>query len=580
MSHATPSRTPDRPAPTAAGMTRRAALGLAAAAGVVALSGCSNDADNGGAASSSADAGSSSQGGSDGAAGAKELTAFVVSSLATLDPQNDSNADDQDITGLLSEGLYRLDSDGVTAVPALAESHEVSDDGLTYTFKIKSGAKWQDGQDVTAGQFAESLRRFYDPATASENANSYFSYVEGASEVYNGEKDPSELAVNAPDDATFELTVATVLPEPTVLAFLSSAPAYPIRTDKIEEGGDGWSTNPDTHLSCGPYKLAQYAPDEKIVLTRNDAYTGDAPAQADTITFRLFADSSAADVAMGNGELAFYKYASDALIAQMDGKAELNVSETFGTAVLYMNNGAEPLNDPKVREAVFRAIDPAYANETLESGRATVATGLAGDVFSDPTGASFREDSQIIDDFSDDELTKAKDLLKEAGYENGEGLPSMAFITTSTTLGTKRAEFFQAMLKDNLGIQVDVEAYDVPTYLDKLTSGQFAFAYANTSVSCDNVIELFQNFEGSSNNYGIKVDDFDDLLARASTESDPKEQAKLLHDAEKALVTEAFAIRPVMYSYQVSLVSNDVENLVMCGTGNVLFNYMTLKSWA
>ena len=576
MNRATSPCSPDRPAPTAAGMTRRAALGLAAAAGVVALTGCSNDANNGGAASSAADAGASSAP----ASGAKELTVFVVSSLATLDPQNDANSDDQDITGLLGEGLYRLDSDGTTAVPAIAESREVSDDGLTYTFKLKSGVKWQDGQDVTAEQFVEGLRRFYDPATASENANTYFSYVEGSADVYNGEKDPSTLSVSAPDDTTLELTVATVLPEPTVLAFLSSAPAYPIRTDKIEEGGDGWSTNPETHQSCGPYKLEQYAPDEKVVLTRNDAYTGDAPAEADTITFRLFADSSAADVAMGNGELAFYKYASDALIAQMDGKAQVNVSETFGTAVLYMNNGAAPLDDPKVREAVFRAIDPTYANETLESGRATVAKGLAGDVFSDPTGVSFRENSQIIDDFSDDELQKAKDLLKEAGYENGEGLPSMAFITTSTTMGTKRAEFFQAMLKDNLGIQVDVEAYDIPTYLDKLTSGQFAFAFANTSVSCDNVIELFQNFEGSSNNYGIKVDDFDDLLARASTESDPQTQADLLHDAEKALVSEAFAIRPVTYSYQVSLVSNDVENLVMCGTGNVLFNFMTLKSWA
>lgn len=564
----TSSDAPERPRLT---MTRRAAAGLLAAAGLTALAGCSGNADDAGTAPAA----------SGDAPAAKELAAFVVSSLATLDPQNDSNADDTDITGLLGEGLYRIDADGTTAVPGMAASHSVSDDGLTYTFTLKDAMKWQDGADVVADQFVYGFQRFYDPATASENANSYLSYIDNAAAVYNGEKDPSEIGVTALDDATVEVRMATVLPEATVLAFLSDSVSYPVRRDMVEQGGDGWSTNPATHLSNGPYILDSYLPDDRVVVRRNDAYTGDAPAEADTITFRLFADSAAADVAMGNGELAFYKYAGDSLIAQMGDKAELSVSETFGTALIYMNNGAAPFDDPKVREAVFRAVDGGYASQTLEEGRATVAQGLVGDVFSDPTGGSFRDGAgAVIDEFGDDELQAAKDALAEAGYPNGEGLPKISFITTSTTKGTERAEFFQAMLKDNLGMQVSVDAFDIPAYLDRLVSGDFGLAFANITVSCDNVIELLQNFEGSSNNYGIAIEEFDDLLARASTEGDPQVQAELLHEAEAVLVRDNHAIRPVTYSYQANLLSADADNLVQTGTGHVMFNYMTLKDWA
>ena len=558
------------------GMTRRAMVGLCAAAGLATLAGCNND----NAETPAGDAGASGEGApSEG--GSKELTVFVVSSLATLDAQNDSNSDDNDITNLLGEGLYRYDADGTTPVPGMAESYEVSDDGLTYTFTLKEGMKWQDGADVTADQFVYSLQRFYDPATASENANSYLSYVEGAGAVYNGEIAPEELSVSAPDDLTFEVTMGAVLPQPTVLAFFAGPTCYPQRSDMIEQGGDGWSTDPSTHLSNGTYILDTYAPDDRVVLVRNDAYTGDAPAEADKITFMLYADTAASEVAMGNGELAFYRNASESLIAQMDGKATLQTCETLGTALLYMNNASEPFDDPKVREAVFRGIDATYARDTLENGYAQVAEGIVGDVFSDPQGGSFREAGEaVVPAFSDEELQAAKDALAEAGYENGEGLPKLSFITTSTAVGTSRAEFFQAMLRDNLGVEVEVESFDIPAYLDRLVSGNFNLAYANVSVSCDNSIELLQQFTTEANNYGIAVPEFDELIEQAMAEPDPATQSELLHQAERVLIADNYAIRPVCYSYTNIIYASDAEDVVICPTGNCLFNYMKLASWA
>ncbi len=524
------------------------------------------------------ESGSNASGGE--STGSKELVAYVSASLSELDPQMDSNSDNGDITGLLGEGLTRQSEDGEGTELGMAESYTVSEDGLTYTFTLKDGMQWSDGEPVTADQFVYAFQRYYDPANASEPAAFALEYIENASEIYNGEMDVSELGIEAVDEKTVAVTMGAFYPENTVLDILSDFSYYPLREDKVTEGGDGWSVNPETKVSNGPYCLEAYNPDDSVVLVRNENYTGDQPANADRITFRTYADTSAADVAMLNGELNYYKNVSTSLVAQLGDSANVEYYSTLATGILFMNNASEPLNDVNVRKAICMAIDNQYVVETLEDNTKEAATGLIGPGFLDVVDGDFRHNGgDLIGEYTDGQLEEAQQILADAGYPDGEGIPTLTYLTTNTEVGKLRGEFFQALLRDNLGIEVEVAAYDVPTYLTYLDSGDFDFSYVFTDASCNNCAELLNYFVSGSNSYNIAIPEYDELIAQASSEMDMEARSQLLHKAESVLLTEYYAFQPVCYSSTGMAFSNDARNIVVTPTGTTLLNYMTLEGW-
>ena len=524
------------------------------------------------------ESGSNASGGE--STGSKELVAYVSASLSELDPQMDSNSDNGDITGLLGEGLTRQSEDGEGTELGMAESYTVSEDGLTYTFTLKDGMQWSDGEPVTADQFVYAFQRYYDPANASEPAAFALEYIENASEIYNGEMDVSELGIEAVDEKTVAVTMGAFYPENTVLDILSDFSYYPLREDKVTEGGDGWSVNPETKVSNGPYCLEAYNPDDSVVLVRNENYTGDQPANADRITFRTYADTSAADVAMLNGELNYYKNVSTSLVAQLGDSANVEYYSTLATGILFMNNASEPLNDVNVRKAICMAIDNQYVVETLEDNTKEAATGLIGPGFLDVVDGDFRHNGgDLIGEYTDGQLEEAQQILADAGYPDGEGIPTLTYLTTNTEVGKLRGEFFQALLRDNLGIEVEVAAYDVPTYLTYLDSGDFDFSYVFTDASCNNCAELLNYFVSGSNSYNIAIPEYDELIAQASSEMDMEARSQLLHKAESVLLTEYYAFQPVCYSSTGMAFSKDARNIVVTPTGTTLLNYMTLEGW-
>ena len=550
-------------------LNRRTFVGAAAATAAVTLAGCSSSDDS--------SSGSSSSDSTEEAT--KELYLYPAVSPATLDPQNDSNADDAEITDLLGEGLFRYSSDGVTPENAVCESYTVSDDGLTYTFTLGESV-WQDGTAVTAGDFVYSLQRFFDPSTASENAGSYYSYILNAEAVYNGEADVSELGVSATDDSTLVVTLGSLISESTVKAFFTNSAVYPMNQTAIEAGGDGWSTDPEYHLSNGLYILSEYNADSSVVIEKNSAYVGSGTAYADKITYQMYGDSSAAQVAMANGDVSYYKYADETLLATLGDDAQTQIADTLSTSCLFLNWRCAPLDDVNVRKAICLAIDEVYTNETLESGYATVAKGFIGDKFTDPVGGSFRtDDNALIDDFSDEQLAEAQQALSDAGYPGGEGLPTLVYMTMSTTKGTARAEFFQALLKDNLGIDVDVEAYDVPTYLSLVTGEDYAFSYMTLTAGCDNVIEMLANNVTDYGSFGVSIPEYDELYSQLQFEADAQTQSDLMHEAEEILLNEYYAFRPIVYGYNIIALGNEVDQLVVNPGGNAMHNYTHLSTW-
>lgn len=531
-------------------------------------------------AGTTAGAGETAQGKGDGISGSKELMAYVTASLSELDPQMDSNSDNKDITGLLGEGLTRHSEDGEGAVLGMADSYTVSEDGLTYTFTLKDGMKWSDGEAVTAQQFVYAFQRYYNPVNASEPAAYALDYIQNAQAVYNSEKNVEDLGIKAIDEKTVEVTMGALYPENTVLDILANPDFYPLREDKLTKGGDGWSTNPATKLSNGPYSLEAFNPDASVVLVRNDGYTGEQPANADRITFMIYADTSAADVAMLNGELNYYKNVSTSLKNQLSDKAQVEKYATLSTACLFMNHKSTPLDDVNVRKAICLAIDNQYVVDTLEDGETVAATGYIGNGFMDVVDGDFRTNGgDLVPAYSDAQLEEAKQLLADAGYADGANFPTLTYLTTNTEKGKLRGEFFQALLKDALGITVEVAAYDVPTYLTYLDSGDFDFSYIYTDASCNNCSELLNYCVSGSNAYNINIPDYDALISQASSETDMAKRSKLLHDAEQMLLTEYYAFHPICYSSVSMAFSTDARNMTATATGTILLNYMTLEGW-
>lgn len=524
--------------------------------------------------------GSSDSGSGDAASGEpKELNVFSSIAPAVLDPQNDSNSDDDEIFLPLGEGLFRYDSDGTSLVNGVCESYAASDDGLTYTFTLGE-SKWSDGSNVVAGDFAYAAQRLFDPATASENAYGYLSYIKGAAEFYGGEGSADGLGVVAKDDKTLEVTLASVLPENVVKGLFATSAFFPENQKAIEEGGDGWSTDPEHHLSNGPYKLSEFNPDESVVIVHNDAYVGNASAVPDTITYHLYADASAANAAMSNGELDYYKYAPTDLIAQIGDKADLVNSETIGTASLHFNWNCKPLDDVRVRQAIFLAIDAGYVNSILEDGNAVESTGLLGEKYPDPAGGSFRTaDNALIEPYSDAALEQAKQLLADAGYPNGEGMPKLVYLTSNSTRGTARGEFFQALLKDQLGIPVEVGAYDIPTYLSMLSGSDWAFSYIAVAPTVPNPLETLASYITDAAQYGISIPEYDELYAQVTAEPDAQKQSELMHQMEEILIKEQFAFRPVLDTYNLTLYGKDTTDRATNPIGNALHNYLSKTSW-
>lgn len=282
---------------------------------------------------------------------------------------------------------------------------------------------------------------------------------------------------------------------------------------------------------------------------------------------------------MLNGDIDYYKTADESLISQVDESLVIPAS-TLTTSCLFINWRCPPMDDVRVRQAIYMAIDEEYTNETLEYGYATVAEGIVGEAFTDPAGGSFRtDDNSLVPSFSEDRLAQAQELLAEAGYPGGEGMPTLVYLTANTVLGGRRAEFFQAMLQDNLGLDIEVESYDVPTYLSLIGGSDYAFSYMTMNASCDNVIEMLSNFITDSDLFGISIQEYDDLYEEYRYETDPEKQSELMHEAEELLLNEYYAFRPIVYAVNLDVVSEDVDNLVTEPAGNTLHNFTTLSTW-
>jgi len=497
------------------------------------------------------------------------LAVNVGSDPDTIDPALNSAVDGATLIIHVFEGLYTLDKDGVP-VPGQAKDVQISDDGTVYTFTLRDGLKWSDGKPVTASDFVYAWNRAIDPETAADYAYMF--------EVIDG-YDEGKLNVTAPDDKTLVVKLKNRVP---YFLELTAFPAFsPVRQDIVEQYGDAWATKPETYIGNGPYKVTEWVPGSHITMTKNENYWNYKNLGMQNIKFVLMDDPGAQLNAFIKGEILFTDEIPNDEIDTWRDKPEFHLEGQLGTYYVSFNTQREYLNNPKVRQALTLAIDREFiVREIGKAGQvpagAYVPTGLSD---ADPS-KEFREVGGDYYDPYDYEgnLEKAKQILAEAGYPNGEGLPTFEYLYNSESEGHRLiGEVLQDMW-GKLGVKINLVSQEWATFLNTRKNGDYDIARNGWLGDYNDPISFLDMWiTGSGNNDAQWSNpEYDKLISQIKTETDTAKRFELMHKAED-MIFEDWMLCPIYYYVDIFLLNTKVENFWSSPLGFKYFMYATVK---
>ena len=454
----------------------------------------------------------------------------------TLDPTKSNSIPDNEVQHALTESLVR--NTGGEVYPGVAESWEVSEDGLTYTFHLNPDAKWSDGEQITAQDFVYSWQRLMNPDTAAPYAF-IGEYIKNGLAVEKGEMDPSQLGVVAQDDTTLVVT----LERPTVY-FLSMIGAQaqfaPLRQDIVEEYGSDFAADYEKNVYSGPYVLTKSS-DNQWFFEPNEEYWDRDSIKMDRVELNYVQNPDTAVAMYEDGELDYVQLPS-ASISAYEGKD--NTFLNGNVDYFYFNVGGDcpELANKNMRLALNYALDRNKYNQLVNSGYYKPSTGL---VFSGLTGieSTYGEESKLEGYPLDGDDAKAKEYLNAALSELGYSDPSevtLTLTTTDTESAKKQAEVCQEMWNKTLGINIEIEQITYAECLSRQQSGDFEIVWAGWGSDYDDPYSYLELFMSSSayNYSGFQNDEYDALMTATQTEIDAAKRMNMMHQAEQILIDE------------------------------------------
>jgi oligopeptide transport system substrate-binding protein len=482
----------------------------------------------------------------------------VADDPSSFDPQLAYAEVEISVAKQLFRGLFTYDQD-MNVVPALAlevptkDNGGISDDGLTYTIKMRHDAKWSDGQPITAGDFAYALQRLFDPEAGAQGYYyGFYTSIAGASEASSAEGPVDAVAATALDDSTLQIKLTH--PQPTLPTLLALWPASPLRKDLIDQNGAAW-TDPGKLVGDGPFVLSDFVPNDHITLTANANYWGDDTPTLQTLVYRIIPDDSAAILAYKDGDIDMTDIPTT-LAGEFEGDPEQIRYPQLETFALQYNNSASPLDNKLVRQAISRGVDRSAYVTTIQGGVGAPTTswlppGLPG-YYTD-----------IGQDFAFD-VDAARSLLSQAGFPDGAGLPSVQLMIDDTPGNRLTADFFKQQLKENLGIDLSIEAVEEGIFFERYGAGDFQVTwlswFADYGDPEDWLPAQFAT-DGSANVLHYTNPQVDDLLARAASEFNDAQRLDLYDQAHRLIIDDQ-ALTPVFNTERNYLVKANIACLV------------------
>ena len=524
--------------------------------GVVGCGGSSDTAGTEASASDSASAGSSS-----------DMNVMFETPVESLDPQQATDGTSFEVIADYTDGLMQMDADG-QAVPAIAESYDLSDDGLTYTFHLRSDAKWSNGTPVTAADFVFAWQRAVDPAVASEYAYmlSDIGQVKNAAEIIAGEKDKSELGVTAVDDVT--LQVELNVPVSYFLSLMYFPTFYPVNEEFFNSCGDTFATSPETTLSNGAFVLDSYEPAATAFhLTKNADYYDAAKVQLSGLSYQVIQDSQQAlmnyqtgvlDTTLVNGE-------------QVDQVKDDPEFMTVGAGYLWYvspNMSAVPeLANLNVRLAMTMAIDrDAITADVLKDGSAATYTAVPTEFAAGPDGSDFSGDQSKFSDVCRFDAAAAADYWAKGLEELGITELSLDMVVDADDAPQKVAQVLKEQWETTLpGLTVNLVVEPKKQRVQDMQEGNFQLGLTRWGPDyADPMTYLGMWITDNSNNYGLWSNaDYDAIIAECTTGdlcTDAEGRWARLYDAEQIVMDEA-VIYPLYTQCNAEMLSSKVTGV-------------------
>ncbi len=477
----------------------------------------------------------------------------------TLDPAKSTGIPEANIEMALNEGLTRLVESKPT--PALAGSWTVSSDGLTYTFKLRDGIKWANGDPITAADFEYSWKRALDPRLASEYAYQLY-YIKGGEKLNTIElpkdwdKDPAkkkeiedkieqgkkDLGIKVVDPKTLEVTLEA--PTAYWLSMVAFPTLYPVYKKNVEADPDKWFTKPETYNGAGPFKMESWTHNEKIVMVRNPNYWDAKNVKIDKLVFTLVDSLNTEMTMFETDQIDMTSSVPTTDIDRLRAEGKLKIGPLLGTYYYRFNVTKPPLDNVKVRQALTLAIDRAsLIKNVVKGGQAPALAFVPGGV-PDVSG-DFRQNGG--DFYKDNDLDKAKKLLAEAGYPDGKGFPELTILYNTSEGHKKIAEAIQEMWKKNLGINVKLTNQEWKVYLKSQAKLDYQVSRAGwigDYLDPMTFVDMFVK-DGGNNQTGWANATYDKLVSDAKKTGDQNVRMKNMHEAEKILMDE----QPVLPIY-------------------------------
>jgi len=519
---------------------------------VLILSGCSGNNDS--AAPAASESGGESAGGG-------TLIVGRGGDSAALDPSIVTDGESLKIAQQVFDPLLAYKSGTTEVEPALAESWTISDDGLTYTFKLRKGVKFHDGTDFNADAVVFNFNRWNDPKSEFKFEGDSFDYYDS---MFGPEEARVIKSVKAVDESTVEFQLNN--PQAPFLQNLAMPPFSIASPTAIEKEKENFKSNP---VGTGPFVFKEWKRSDSITLDKNPNYWQQGLPKVDQVIVRAIPDNTARFNALQNGEIDLMEDLSPDDLATLESNPDLQKFNRppFNVAYLGFNTAKKPFDNPKVRVALNYAVDKKGIIDAFFAGQAEAAV--------NPIPPTLWGYNKSVEDYPFD-LAKAKQLLADAGYPNGidQELTFYAMPVSRPYMpdGRKVAEVIQASFAQ-IGVKVSIQSPEWATYLDDLSKGEkddlFIIGWTGDNGDPDNFFyPLLDKDSIGGNNYSQYVSEpLHKVLVQAQQETDQDARAKLYEQAQVIVKKDAPWV-PLVHSTPLLAATSKLKGYTPSPTGS------------
>ncbi len=494
------------------------------------------------------------------------FTLNIVTEPSSIDPQITTDIPGGTVDELILEGLLRKDKTG-KSVAGIAEKWEKSKDGLVWTFHLRDGVKWSNGDPVTANDFKAGWIRGLNPDTAGSNASMLFVIKNG--EKYNAKKvSENEVGIKVIDDKTLQVTLESPIPYFDDLVTFKSF--MPLNQKFYNEAKDKYFTEAKYTISNGPYILEKWTHDSELKFKKNPNYWDGANVKTDNVELKIIATDSAVN-AFKNKEVDVTAVTFEQA-KEFTGKPELVKANDGGIYYLLFNTKENVFKNAKVRRAITMAINKEeLVNKVLEGSEKLTKTFTPSGIGLNGVSKDFP--AEVATDQPKFNAAEAKKLLAEGLKEEGlSELPRFEILFNDTGSRKAIAEYIQESLRNNLGANVELDMVSGKERIERTKKRDYQISLQNWTGDFLDPITYLDLFDSTNaNNRGdFKNVKYDELTKTVKSSADPKVRVPAMIEMEK-LISEEQPVTILFQKQKLYLVNPKVKNLGFVSIGGEFF---------